>query len=99
MEEPHLKASLSKGPEYSNSSRLGEYEEIFREHFQTCVGAGSMADPDWWSQAALLDETAQELHLAVGDTVPQTDLVVSGTYEPRDPDDPSPPSPASALGS
>ncbi|WP_298748490.1 FtsX-like permease family protein [uncultured Serinicoccus sp.] len=36
----------------------------------------------------LLEETAQELHLEVGDTVPQTDLVVSGTYVPRDPDDP-----------
>ncbi|GAA4878958.1 FtsX-like permease family protein [Serinicoccus chungangensis] len=36
----------------------------------------------------VLEETAQELRLEVGDTVPQTDLVVSGTYVPRDPDDP-----------
>ena len=64
------------------------------------VGAGGPADdppPPGGPQepedapevpVVLLEETAQELHLGVGDTVPQTDLVVSGTYVPRDPDDP-----------
>ncbi len=43
MEEPHLKASLSKGPEYSNSSRLGEYEEIFREHLGRQAHRGELS--------------------------------------------------------
>lgn len=36
----------------------------------------------------VLAETAQELQLGVGDPLPGTDLVLSGTYVPRDPDDP-----------